>query len=137
MKTTATVKTHATTSTSTLTPNALNQLTARTVPGQLHVRGHVEGNATGAQVRALNGPWIDGRPITNGDFGATVPLDNSVGITATMVEIVTNTSSPEREVMQSRRAILPPANEAITHDADGNMTSDGLWTYEWDVEMGS
>ena len=133
-RTTATVNTHATTSTSTLTPNALNQLIARTVPGQLHIRGHVAGNATGAQVRDVNGPWIDGRPIIDGDFGATIPLDNSTGFAAAVVEVKTTTTSPETELTASRRAILPAASETITHDADGNMKSDALWDYEWDGE---
>jgi RHS repeat-associated protein len=133
-RTRATMKTHGHTSTSLLTPNSLNQLDGRTVPGTLHIRGHVEGNATGVQVRSTGSPFIDGRPIIAGDFAATVPVDNSAWVAATTVDIRTTTSNPETEVTDTRRVVLPPANETITHDADGNMTSDGLWIYEWDGE---
>ncbi|MGC8989662.1 MAG: RHS repeat domain-containing protein [Verrucomicrobiia bacterium] len=35
---------------------------------------------------------------------------------------------------QTGKVFVPPATETFTHDADGNLTSDGRWTYSWDGE---
>jgi RHS repeat-associated protein len=35
---------------------------------------------------------------------------------------------------QTGRVFNRPATEAFTHDADGNLTQDGRWTYVWDGE---
>jgi hypothetical protein len=32
------------------------------------------------------------------------------------------------------RLLIPQTPEAFTHDADGNLTNDGRWTYTWDAE---
>ena len=34
----------------------------------------------------------------------------------------------------SGRAYLRPAQETLVHDADGNLTQDACWTYQWDGE---
>ena len=136
-RTTAEVTTNGHTATSTLTPNALNQITARTVPGELQVRGHVSGNATTAQVGLKNGTttdWYSALPIVSGNFAAAVPVNNSAGIAAARLDIRATTSNPEKEVKSLHRAVLPPQNETLTYDDDGNIASDGLWTYTWDVE---
>ena len=31
-------------------------------------------------------------------------------------------------------ALMPRAQEVMSHDLDGNLTQDGLWTYTWDAE---
>ncbi|MDP3069557.1 MAG: RHS repeat-associated core domain-containing protein [Opitutaceae bacterium] len=33
-----------------------------------------------------------------------------------------------------RTAFLPPAAQSFAYDADGNLTNDGVWSYEWDAE---
>jgi RHS repeat-associated protein len=35
---------------------------------------------------------------------------------------------------ETGHAFVPKTPEAFTHDADGNLTSDGRWTYTWDAE---
>ena len=35
---------------------------------------------------------------------------------------------------QNGSRYILPANEVLTHDADGNLTSDGHWIYTWDAE---
>lgn len=35
---------------------------------------------------------------------------------------------------ETKAGWLPPAAQSFTHDADGNLTSDGLWIYDWDAE---
>ena len=29
--------------------------------------------------------------------------------------------------------VFPANSQALVYDADGNLTSDGIWTYEWDA----
>jgi len=36
--------------------------------------------------------------------------------------------------IEYRDVIVPESPEMFTHDADGNLTADGLWTYTWDGE---
>ena len=31
-------------------------------------------------------------------------------------------------------SVFPASSQALTYDADGNLTFDGVWTYEWDPE---
>jgi RHS repeat-associated protein len=35
---------------------------------------------------------------------------------------------------ETGHAFVPKTPEVFTHDADGNLTSDGRWTYTWDAE---
>ena len=35
---------------------------------------------------------------------------------------------------QTGSRYILPANEVLSHDADGNLTSDGHWIYTWDAE---
>lgn len=35
---------------------------------------------------------------------------------------------------ETKAGWLPPVAQTFTHDVDGNLTSDGLWTYDWDAE---
>jgi RHS repeat-associated protein len=37
-------------------------------------------------------------------------------------------------VVEQRSVFMPDDPELFTYDADGNLTSDGRWTYEWDAE---
>jgi YD repeat-containing protein len=36
--------------------------------------------------------------------------------------------------IKTNRVFNPPSTETFVHDADGNLTSDGRWTYTWDAE---
>jgi len=35
---------------------------------------------------------------------------------------------------ETGKVFVPPSTETFTHDADGNLTADGRWTYSWDGE---
>jgi len=35
---------------------------------------------------------------------------------------------------ETGKVFVPPSTEAFTHDADGDLTADGRWTYSWDGE---
>ena len=35
---------------------------------------------------------------------------------------------------ETRKVFVPSGTGTFAHDADGNLTSDGRWTYSWDGE---
>lgn len=43
-------------------------------------------------------------------------------------------SATDWRQVQSGRQFVAQTPEVFTHDLDGNLTSDGRWTYEWDAE---
>lgn len=45
--------------------------------------------------------------------------------------LLTNTTEAQEYQAQLRHR---PRSATLTHDVDGNLLSDGLWTYEWDAE---
>ncbi len=50
---------------------------------------------------------------------------------------VKNLAGPNREdavAEEIRHKIVDPTPEIYTHDADGNLTKDGRWDYQWDAE---
>ena len=56
--------------------------------------------------------------VSNG----SVPVWQSISVTAPNETTVTG------------NAFVPRTPESFTYDADGNLTSDGRWTYSWDAE---
>ena len=113
----------------TYTPNSLNQYTQRTVPGAFWVEGDATNNA---------GIQINGVAATRHSafFSSKLTVDNStqaiytnivaVGIGTNGSTVVTNTVTGH--------AFTPQTPEIVTYDFDGNLTSDGRWTYTWDAE---
>src|SRR5213594_1873051 len=35
---------------------------------------------------------------------------------------------------ETRTVLLPPATQSFTYDDDGNLLTDGVWSYTWDAE---
>jgi hypothetical protein len=111
---------------STYTRNRLNQYSQRTVPSQVDVLG-VANPTAGVTLRV-----IGGTTQTAARKGEYYHHALSVG----------NNVYPQVEVKslygatqaQTNRVFNPPATETFTHDADGNLTQDGRWTYIWDGE---
>jgi len=102
--------------------NSLNQYTNRTVPGAVDIMGL--GFATNAvtvngQTAYRKGEYFRQQlSVTNG----SAPVWQSVTVASTGQ---TNVSGYE---------FVPQTPEQFTYDADGNLTSDGRWTYGWDAE---
>ncbi len=102
--------------------NSLNQYSSRDVPGAVDVMGA----ALPAETVAVNSQAPYRRqeyfrlelPVSNG----SVPVWQSVTVTA----------SGESTV--SGNVFVPKTQEQFGYDADGNLTSDGRWTYTWDAE---
>ncbi|MEW5977246.1 MAG: RHS repeat-associated core domain-containing protein [Acidobacteriota bacterium] len=72
-------------------------------------------------------------------FHKALALDNTAAPVYSQVDIVgvKNEAGPGGEdavVLKRGNTYLPKTPEVFTHDADGNLTADGRWTYTWDAE---
>ena len=68
-----------------------------------------------------------------GRWYAAVPVDNSGGpVAATIVVTITNNGAVVSS--ESFTRLVPAASASPTYDPRGNMTSDGVYVYTWDVE---
>jgi RHS repeat-associated protein len=133
-RTKATVNTNE----SILTPNSLNQITGRAVPGVVEARGAVTSAATLTSVAAKlwpDGDWTAATPM-NGQFYAALPVENSAGPRAGTLRVEATSASAGNEYKETeeRKYELPKSPETIEHDADGNTVKDGLREYVWDTE---
>ena len=68
-----------------------------------------------------------------GRWYAAVPVDNSGGpVAATIVVTITDGGMPVSS--ESFTRLVPPASVSPSYDGRGNLASDGVYEYEWDVE---
>jgi YD repeat-containing protein len=127
------------TKTESYTANALNQYEQRTVPGQVWVSGEA---APEARVTAR---VDEARPVLanrHGEyFWAAVSVSNELGlvfstnltITAALpVPAISPTGLLVRT--EARNCVVSGTPERFTYDPDGNLLSDGIWSYTWDAE---
>lgn len=116
----------------TYTANSLNQYQQRTVPGALDISG----TANAAATVTVN----DQATYRRGDyFYKELAVDNSVAPAYPQVKAIGVRTgvggAGEDAVTQIDGHIYLPKNaEVYTYDADGNLASDGRWTYTWDAE---
>lgn len=68
---------------------------------------------------------------TGDDFYLAVPV---TGSKENALKIQAARPSPEQAVTENRSVLVPAVPENFVYDADGNLTQDGLWSYEWDGE---
>ncbi len=114
------------------TANALNQYQQRTVPGALYVTG----TANAAATVTVN----DQSTYRRGDyFYKELAIDNTAApaylqIKAVGVRSGVGGSGEDAVTQVDGQMYLPKNVEAYTYDLDGNLTSDGRWTYTWDAE---
>lgn len=126
--------------TSRYTANALNQYTERTVPGEAWVMGEARTDAT-VTVRgsfdAVAHPanrhgeyfWA---AVAEGNTPAFV-AETNLSVFAQILQVSGSTTTRLIRT-ETRTALVPRTPESFTHDADGNLTEDGLWRYTWDAE---
>jgi len=108
------------------TTNDLNQYTERTVPGAVDVMGE----ADPASIVKVNGiiatrqgkHYYDEVTVNN----AAQPVNQSI------VVIENTGSSPE--FLRDKDTYVPQTPENYTYDEDGNLLTDGRWSYTWDGE---
>ena len=106
--------------TTTYGPATANMLTTATNPGAVDVTG-----ITSASTVTVNGASAS----RQGDyFRKELPVTNSAGPVWQSVEVTDGTDDRAGSIA------VPPANQNFTYDADGNLTGDGIWQYEWDGE---
>ncbi len=115
--------------------NNLNQYVQRSVPGYVSSLGTANSNAT-VSLWAADGSY--GLGSRKGEyFRAELPVNNSTGavwLTLTNLAVLNDGSNPDIVTSTIGHEFLPQTPETLTHDADGNLTQDGRWTYTWDAE---
>ena len=108
---------------STYTPNNLNQITTRTVPRAFDVIGKAATTAT-VTVNTLATTRLDEyfyKELPAGSGAVHVPYS---------VAATDGTGTTTR----SAGKFLPATPESSTYDFDGNLKTDGRFTYTWDAE---
>lgn len=107
--------------------NSLNQYTQRTVPGRVDVLGAARTNGTvtvNLQPTYRKGEY----------FRAELTADNAANpawFSVTNIGALKDGANPDIVSTNTGNVLLAKAVEVFTHDADGNLTSDSLWTNSW------
>jgi RHS repeat-associated protein len=111
---------------STYASGSANEILSHGNPGYADVSGFASANATvtvagQSTLRQLD-YFYRQHALSNASSGVatTLSINSAVGGGATTTE--------------NRFVYLAKASETITHDDDGNITSDGRWIYTWDAE---
>jgi RHS repeat-associated protein len=112
--------------------NSLNQYQQRTVPGALDVLGTANAAATvtvNDQPTYRRGDYFYKELAVDNTLAPAYPQLKAVGVRSGIG------GAGEDAVTQIDGHIYVPKNvEVYGYDADGNLTSDGRWTYTWDAE---
>src|SRR5208337_949481 len=108
--------------------NDLNQYMNRTVPGFVDILG----SATNAATVLVNG-IIAAR---HGNFyRVELPVNNATGPVWQSVTNLGIMGGATNTVATTTGSLFLPRNpETFTYDADGNLKSDGRFSYSWDAE---
>lgn len=111
--------------------NLLNQYTSRDVPRYTDIMGVALATATVTVTspKALN----NGQAVyRRGEyFRKALAYASGTGHRALWEQV---TVSATDEQSKSGYVFVPKTPELFSYDADGNLTSDGWWTYTWDGE---
>lgn len=118
--------------TGTYTADVSNQYDEREVPGALDIRGRA---STAARVTVNT----ESTKRLDEYFYKALAIDNSAAPQYPGVSVlaVRNNAGPAGEDIQSEtigNLFLAKTPETFTHDAEGNLTSDGRWNCTWDGE---
>ena len=126
---------------STYTANALNQYTQRTVPARAEILGEADAAATVTVTLPEPAPVGTTYPTDRHGsyYRAAIPVDNDGAAVWQEVDIVgvqPRAGANDEDIVaeQSGHVFVPATPEAYTYDADGNLLSDGRWSYTWDAE---
>ena len=126
--------------------NSLNQYLSRTVPGSVDILGAAHSNST---VTVLSGGSGAAPPYPNGMpgiypatrkseyFRSEVFFNNSTGLVSLLITnlgVLTNGTGRDITTTNSGQWLIPQTPESFTHDLDGNLTGNGLWTRTWNGE---
>ena len=115
-------------SVSTYANNRLNQITSRSVPPYVDVLGVGNPTANGT-VRVTGGTTYTA--ARKGEyFHHALNVPNSTAQYPS-IEVKSLYGATQAE---TNKVFVAAATESPAHDADGNLTQDGRWTYTWDGE---
>jgi YD repeat-containing protein len=120
------------------TPDAsgLNQYANRQVPGYAQSLGMASASANVVLWTTNSGYGLSSRKGTY--FRAELPVNNTNGplwLALTNVALVPGGASGTDVVSSAAGNLFAPQTpEQYTYDADGNLKTDGRWTYTWDAE---
>ncbi|HUF62382.1 MAG TPA: hypothetical protein VMN36_09940, partial [Verrucomicrobiales bacterium] len=110
----------------TYTPNAENEYSSVSTNGYYTVRGKSPGGSATVTVDGV-GQTVDSQSGSD-YFRSQVSASNGSGPVSDQVVIASGGDSG------SWRHFHPAAPVAPTYDPDGNLLTDGRWTYTWDAE---
>lgn len=119
------------------TRNNLNQYTQRMVPGYVNVMGTATNAATVSLWSPQSTNFYTATTRKGEYFRGEMPFNNTTGamwLTITNVAAISNYNTPDIATNTVGRMLLAKNPEAFTYDADGNLTSDSLWTNVWNGE---
>jgi len=115
--------------------NLLNQYTNRDFPGFANILGSANSNAT-ITVWGTNGTYS--KAVRYGQYyRGEIPVNNSNGpvyLAVTNLGVLQNGTNADTVTTNIGNMFFPQTPETFAHDADGNLTQDGRWTYTWDGE---
>ena len=119
------------------TSNDLNQYTEMTVPAIIPVTGKAVTNAKVTITKSSGGSVIS--PTRDGEyFSTTISVDNSSSkVTENLtINAVKYDPAQDKDVVAatSRTATAEQTPQTFTYDDDGNMLTNGDWTYTWNAE---
>ena len=111
--------------------NSLNQYTSRTVPGYAAVRGHADADAT---VTVNENPtyrygeyFFGSDEFDNSQFAVEAEL-------VTSAVLASPTNGPDEVCSVTSRVHIPKAMQHFTYDLDGNLSTDGYYTFAYDSD---
>jgi len=114
----------------TYTANTLNRYTQRTVPGYANIVGSANSSAT---VTVNNTPTVRKGEYFRGEV-MVANVSGPAWQALTNLAVLNNGANPDIVSNVTGNVFVPKTPEAFGYDADGNLTSDGRWTYTWDAE---
>ncbi len=124
------------------TVNDKNQYSARenntlAVQGTAHALARVA--VSGPTPTPSGGQGLAGRPAGSPYWGHNLVVDNLTrpfagNVTAYSVLSGAGAGGTDLFRTESKAAFLPRVAQNFTYDEDGNLKTDGLWTYSWDAE---
>jgi RHS repeat-associated protein len=106
----------------TYSANTLNQYTSRTVPSVVDILGIAAPTAT----VTVNSGAVDYR---RGEY-----FDKRLTVANTSAAVWQSVSVSAGGTAAAGNVFVPAATESYTYDLDGNLLTDGRWTYTWDAE---
>ncbi len=119
------------------TSNDLNQYTQMTVPSIIPVTGKASADARVTVTKGSSGSVVN-TTRTGAFFQADIPVDNSSGkVTENLtMSAVKYDPAQDKDVVAtaSRSGSVDKTPKFFTYDDDGNMLTNGDWTYAWNGE---